>query len=810
MRRISDRTARHPSITRGLGAFTLAVTCGVAALLACGFEFPLDVLSSRGTAMLQAPEATFNDEVWQLVPPPDDGEVLKPVEDRAWSSDEPEPVTPSRTEAEAEGLSPDAVSRIAAMRQHEDGASAFAAGEGLPPDVRNYTAGAVSYQHQQLDAAQEYFQSVLALPRDERRHRELWARFMLGRTASLHGDVAEATAHFEATRALVRSGVPDRLGLAVASLGEEARLHLKPGGIARAVKLYAQQASYGSASGGTSLLRVADAILADEAWLDEAIQDSLSRRLLFLYLNARVYRRDPFYDEGPVGDLLPQGEPQDPDAPLEPGAEAAGTLDTTAPPSPTSVTKPALDRVVDALDRHRITDRAGMGWLAATAYQAGRFDLAERLAGRDTAALSSWIRAKLAWRRGDAAAALAGYTEALAAYQREHRGSRQHAELIAEAAVLRLGRDEFVEALTLLLAASDGTWSAARSDTDYWRDVAYIAERVLTVDELKQYVDERVKTPTGSEVEEALEKGETLPGASLRDLLARRLMREQRYGEAIGYFDDEHIRSVAEEYVAALSRAGSWWRSAVSRAENWFAAATIARFDGMEVLGYELSPDFAVFDGQVALDDEGNIDFDDEPDADVSDAGTSDSSSGSATGGPTGVAATPGAAAASSGATEAGGLTAAERERVARSAPSINTRFHYRLIAVDHAMRAADVLPPSSQAFAAVLCRANSWIINREPERAATVYARYLQEGAYVPWARQFGRRCPQPDFEGAARRAWAVRIEAATGVVRSHPLLSGVAGLVAAGALVVTGRGLARRRRQGATGDESTEDLTR
>jgi hypothetical protein len=79
-------------------------------------------------------------------------------------------------------------------------------------------------------------------------------------------------------------------------------------------------------------------------------------------------------------------------------------------------------------------------------------------------------------------------------------------------------------------------------------------------------------------------------------------------------------------------------------------------------------------------------------------------------------------------------------------------RFHYRYIAVDEASAAADLLPPRSQAFAAVLCRATGWMLQTPGEnaRALSLYHRYLKQGPHVPWATHFGRNCPEPDFAGA------------------------------------------------------------
>ena len=49
---------------------------------------------------------------------------------------------------------------------------------------------------------------------------------------------------------------------------------------------------------------------------------------------------------------------------------------------------------------------------------------------------------------------------------------------MAELGVLKLSRGEFAQALDALLRSG------------FWQDAAYVAERVLTTDELKTYVDQ--------------------------------------------------------------------------------------------------------------------------------------------------------------------------------------------------------------------------------------------------------------------------------------------------------------------------------
>jgi hypothetical protein len=113
--------------------------------------------------------------------------------------------------------------------------------------------------------------------------------------------------------------------------------------------------------------------------------------------------------------------------------------------------------------------------------------------------------------------------------------------------------------------------------------------------------------------------------------------------------------------------------------------------------------------------------------------------------------------------------TDAELSRFAASSAKPDLRLHYRFIAVDEAVHAADLLPPRSQAFAAVLCHATDWMMTMvnidgdEQEAGVLVnqlYHRYLKEGAHVAWAAHFGHACPDPDFERARRlpRTLAIR----------------------------------------------------
>jgi hypothetical protein len=88
-----------------------------------------------------------------------------------------------------------------------------------------------------------------------------------------------------------------------------------------------------------------------------------------------------------------------------------------------------------------------------------------------------------------------------------------------------------------------------------------------------------------------------------------------------------------------------------------------------------------------------------------------------------------------------------------------------RRVAADLANQAADQLGPGSQAFAAVLCHASSWLLARNPQTARLYHQRYQARGKYFQWADDFGRQCPVPEFaQATAPTAPVIRFKPCTG----------------------------------------------
>ncbi|MNF87290.1 hypothetical protein D3C84_697540 [compost metagenome] len=167
--------------------------------------------------------------------------------------------------------------------------------------------------------------------------------------------------------------------------------------------------------------------------------------------------------------------------------------------------------------------------LAAVNYQQGDYASAKAfLEQAGDGGLAWWLRAKLALRDGDKTAAAAAYAKAAQAFpQNESWGDRRTPDfdyetlqpkcrVNGESAILALQRGDYLQAFDQLY----------RSQSIYWFDAATVAERVLTLEELKHYVDTQVPAPPPL-TQQQRDNYVPLPvAASLRNLLGRRLLRE--------------------------------------------------------------------------------------------------------------------------------------------------------------------------------------------------------------------------------------------------------------------------------------------
>ncbi|MFW7267699.1 hypothetical protein ACMAUO_06970 [Gluconacetobacter sp. Hr-1-5] len=753
-------SATH-AIRRHALAFALSSAAGISLVLACGMDFPNQLLDDREGTLKSTPTTSFAYEASHLVVPDDALRITRPAPRTA------QPTEPDSTPPEPgmEALTRLQQNRVTMMRDAIDGESAYNHGDGIPPAIRLYTAGTVDYALTRkgiagdyAEHARQHFQAVLNLPDGQGLSRAVWAAYMLGRLqqdrlfATGNADAREAAAHaFAQARALARQDAPDPLSLAVASYGEQARSYLMDGQTAcgwkaflasapcadhieaanlkHAVTLYAEQAARGSASGVTSLQLIAAWAMADPRRAQRLIDDPIGQKLLVAYALARtgdIINDDPGtasdYNAPDLGGL---GYHDAARGPRGNGCPYCTAIRTIRP-------NPAIVTLVDAIHARGLDHIAQADRLAALAYRGGRYDLARTLATMQPSPLSHWVLAKLAIQRGDLAAASRDYAKAAKGFPtlRDDLAPEEISRLHAEQGVLTLSRGQYVAAFDCLYTAAVGAGS--RSGVAF--DAAYVAERVLTTDELRHYVDTHIPATYGPATPWAAPPEPD----TIRMILARRLVRAGRVTESLLYFPEENdlryasegkptpFRTWAETYGDALHDAQHRWTK-VGRAQAWFTAATIARTHGMEIMGTEQDPDYAVFHGGFTMGAGRTVAVLSPPDNQLTIPITRKARTAAALPGPF--------------------VTEGERTRFAASEAAPYRRFHYRAIAVDQAENAADLLPPRSQAFAAVLCQAAGWGAGAD----ADLYHRYVRQGAAVPFARDFGRRCAAPDFQSAA-----------------------------------------------------------
>ena len=698
-------------------SLALALACALTfPAWACGPDFPGELLTDRTETLQGMVSGEFQFESAQLLAKVDAKWPAEFNQSEYWFEPSAEqPLPAEREKIETEGYDIAQTNAWRAARNSTSAEQALLAAAGLPAAHQHYLAGAVAFNQGALNQAKTEFGLIAELGA-EGTSRLVWAQFMLGRMAQAEGDFDTAARYWEAARKAASDGAPDPLGLATASLGMQAKpiwdgvlsaLEVDPSvagsqpvyeQVVRAVTLYAQQAAQGSLSASNSLLLVARKLNSDAALLDSSLRDPLVRRLMSAYAFSRGFealsdaQTDAYYS-GPFANPN----------------TAAGAGEVRIQP----------DLISAILRAHpKGSPLEGADRFAAALYRAGQFDRAAEFAKQQNSPLAQWVLAKVALRSGDAKAAAGHYSELIRAMPREQKwidggeGAVTSAQCRAqaEAGTLALSQGDYLQAMDLFFAAGP----------DYLTDLSYLAERVLSTPELVSFVDRQTKPQTlmntaaeGEAPEYSFPYDEqsyqALPGVeqhTLRSILARRLMREGAYQQALPYFNDPNYQAAAKEYGQARTLAGSG--SGIAKAQALYTAAKLARLQGIDILGYELAPDYATYGGSYAP----WSPLDEPPES-------------------------PEAQSAQDNYVKRRDafVTELEKQRLAASLATPNKRFHYRFVATELAGQAADAVPARSQAFAAVLCHATAWVINRDAPEAQKIYARYVKEGPYVPWA---------------------------------------------------------------------------
>ncbi len=544
--------------------------------------------------------------------------------------------------------------------------AALAVPEGLPGEFADYLRGAIAYHGKQTAAARQAWQDLLNRPPEQRRQRSVWAAYMLGRSY-LGDNPSEALRWFQQTRELAQQGFPDPLGLAAASLGWEAQLALKQGHYAPALELFRVQLEAGDPAAPISLLLAARhaAADADANARTACAQNPTARRLVTGYL---------------VSASLLKGD-----------AKVAAWLDSFK----------TVDAPVEDADR-----------LAWAAYQAGNFDLAQGWLAKASAQspIAQWLRAKLLLRAGKVTEALPLIAEVAAHFPTDPDFVISHdqdddSEVFnakraqAEIGGLQLARGEYLVALDALLLSVDD------NNSNHWFDAAYLAEQVLALAELKEFVDKR--WPTAKPPVD----GKTPDGADtrMRYLLARRLARQGMLDAAVPYYPIERQESF-HRYVDAWRRGNDAKMPSPQRAEALWTAAQLTRDQGLDLLGTESDPDWAGEGGSFDL----GTTRTDRPKEGVNRP------------------------------------TPDEIKRAAGNVPTPDRRFHYRYRAADLAWAAAERMPDQSEQTALVLVTAGNWVKNRDSKAADRFYKALVSRCGKTELGRQASAKHWLPEVKPA------------------------------------------------------------
>jgi hypothetical protein len=679
----------------------MIVACIATHSLATGFYGPSDYLEQGGRSVMGTPEFYWDLEVKRLA------KEFHPTEKL--------------------------VVGAAGKARSEEYEAALKAGEFKPADepdceFADYDSGAEAYGlgKEHWEEARKAWEKLLARPAAERRYRSVWAAFMLGKLALKNGD-PEAVKWFRQTRELASQGFADSLGLAADSYGWEGRSEWKQGHPEKAAPLFLTQLALGDKSAIVSL----KALIPDrepvegmlnygpefediQKWTGEqkkaqeqktllalktAAADPLLRRLVTVHILATETVRD-FYAESR-------------NQPVSRGARWYSVI---------------KDAKIGA-----VADAEYLGWVA---YNNGDYKGAAHwleLAQNDAPA-ACWLRAKLLLRAGklnEAAKSMAKAWESIRNLS-VYTGSgaddsdEESSDYIirpdggdwtfqqsagGDLAALHLERGDFVQALDTFRKGG------------IWDDAAFVAERVLTANELKAYVDRQPAPSAPPKQDDSGRADHKEDIAGLRYLLGRRLVREDRYAEAASYLPAPYDK-ILGKYVQALKDGANEKLPGQQRARAWFTAAWLARHDGMELMGTEVSPDGFEFEGSFPNED---IAHERLTGRYVAEGSGEDQVKKPAT---------------------AQILLKPSKQELARlTANKIrpDIRYHYRLVAAALAVKAAGFLDDNTEELADVMNAAGLWVKDRD-EKGGDRYYQILE------------RRCANTKIGRAAiARHWFV-----------------------------------------------------
>jgi tetratricopeptide (TPR) repeat protein len=570
---------------------------------------------------------------------------------------------------------------------------------GTPEEFALYLQSASLYYQKDWPEAQKYWLKILELPPDQRRYKSVWAAFMMGKTL-FESDPDKAMGWFRQVRALAQAGCTDSLGLAAETYIWEGKYNYDRNQHIEAVNFFATAHAAGYGTNQAYLRRCALQIIRNgpEA-MREAARDPLTRQVVSVYFSSYF-------------DLTPEASQE------------------------------FLNKWLEILEQLDVRDLITADAMAWTAYQNGDWNLARRWLkrGSSQSALSNWIQAKLCLREGrlgEAARCLRRARSRMAetecwrgvAHQYEYVPGinddylNARSRILAELGAVQLSQGEFIQSLDSFVRASSGI--------DYWLDAAYVAEKVLTLKELKTYVDHNWRNPGPPPVQRSFPAPGEIHAQDqyeratwIRYLLARRLARVGRWQEAMTYYP-QTVRPRFDAYIQFIRQGHDRHLPAEERMKAFWEAGEIARHEGRSLLEIEIDPDWLQFPYH-----------DDLPHASVPHYGLDHTSRRRLPESPR----------------QIFNSTDVERRRVRRHTEEAGRYYQWRYAALSHYLSASAYMPDENDETARRLCEVGSWMKYMDPQVADIFYKALVWRN----WSTKLGRE--------ANEKRWFPRCEGEEG----------------------------------------------
>ncbi|MDH4317989.1 MAG: hypothetical protein OEV64_06335 [Desulfobulbaceae bacterium] len=491
-----------------------------------------------------------------------------------------------------------------------------------------YFLGAAYYHFQNYENSLATWNQLLTLPQEQRRARSVWATYMIARTKQ-ESDPESALRYYEMVNDLVKQGNTDSLNLERSAYGRMAMIMWREHRDPMAFSMY---------------LRLGDIesfqYLCDS--LDTDVFAGKTREILKPYAGDPNVRRL-------ITDFI---------------LSKKNTL--------SSQFSEAWLQILLA-DYGAETKQSGqIAWLA---YSHGYYELATHWIGfaEETLPIQR-VKIKLLLHNGkidEAIEQLARLVQNLPDDVKygiipthmddlEHFNSFTAEEvLLGDLGTLYLSRGLFVQAFDALYKGN------------HIEDAAFMAERILTVEELKNYVD-KINSPA----------------EDIRYLLARRLAREGNLEASVKYFPAK-LQNDITSYHNALLTGRDTFNQPTARFQALASCARLIHRKGYDLLATEVEPDWRIYDGNYELIPTATERLQKEGDVLT-------------------------------------GITEEEKKRTTDLKIQHFKRFHYRYVASDLAWEAAQIKGVTYDNYpedlALFLCEAGSWLKYKDPQAALPFY----------------------------------------------------------------------------------------